>query len=162
MTTTIKGTITIVPNEMINANAITGRDRALKMYKKLGITIQSLDESPLVQVRTYDDILSENWSDHGVDLSKVPGYTGNDSQRWECLSKNWPSFLPAALFEGKKEGDTITLEGEGVKFELTLKQLGTKYAKGDFKTLLRKLLCLYYSEKSCNWRDTIWTEENVI
>ena len=155
----VKGEMFIIPNTLVNMNAVTGRDRAIKILNKLGITVHSMDETPMVQIRTKNE-LSQNWADHGVDLSKVPGYQDDDSQRWECLSKNWPTYFPAVLFEGKKEGDIVTLEGEGVKFEFTLKQLTNCYPqRGDFKTLLRKLLNLYYSEKECQWRDKVWTEK---
>lgn len=157
--TVIRGAMFIIPNGLHNANSLVGKERRLRILGKLGITIPSTMETPLVKIWTTDENLSENWSDHGVGLHKIPGCTDDISQEWECLSWNWPAFFPAALFEGKKEGETIILHGEGLTFEFKLEQLPHRYGdKGNFQTILRKLLHKYYSPEECEWRDKHWSE----
>ena len=174
MTNTVKGTMFIVPNSIVPLNGLLNKNSRMAVLKRLGIEIPSRSETPLVEIWTVDKApeapeiegnyrLSNNWSDHGVALYKVPGCTDpaqDEAHDSDCLSYNWPSHFPASLFEGKKEGDTITLEGEGVQFEFTLLQLETRYAyRGSFEKVLRELLHLYYSKEECAWRDKHWAEK---
>jgi hypothetical protein len=61
---------------------------------------------------------SENWSDHGVEIDGTWHRGG-----W------FPSYVPAYLFAGKKEGDTVEFEYDNIKFKVVLRQLAYRYKR---------------------------------
>lgn len=73
---------------------------------------------------------------------------GDENSNWCCHYEmpggdNFPSYLPVEIFEGKAEGDTITLETKWGTVELTLKQSGTRYGSyGKFESVLNRLIAL--------------------
>lgn len=106
--------------------------------KKFGITTELTDR--FVQVWILCDG-SDNLSDHGFNDEQLDALWPNGLAESEREYASAPSFLPISIFEGKKEGDSITLTTTaGVKWDIELCQLGYRYARfGKFEEVLAML-----------------------
>lgn len=91
----------------------------------------------------------DNLSDHGfskeqyAELFPKSGNALEESEDTFRYPRFAPCHLPIRLFEGKKEGDTITLTScDGVMWEIKLEQLPYRYGhRGPFEKCLRALMC---------------------
>lgn len=100
-----------------------------------GIDVK-LDDT-FVQVWIHADG-SDNLTDHGLDDEMIDELWPN-GERAACYA---PGYLPISLFEGKKEGDTVTFTTTaGVKLDVKLEQLPYRYGHfGTFENVLSRLV----------------------
>lgn len=78
----------------------------------------------------------DSWNNHGIpeDLMETIGLWP-DSKK--CF---FPELWPSSVFEGLKEGESITLSGNGFKIELTACQLDYRYkTHGSFEEVFLKV-----------------------
>ncbi|MFW6002278.1 MAG: hypothetical protein ACOCQD_02975 [archaeon] len=82
----------------------------------------------------------DNWADHGLPKSLKKGRTQRNYHLF-----NFPTFLPASLFAGKDDGDTIILEigPQKVPVSFQLDQLNTRYSSAGFKDTFERLMNLF-------------------
>jgi len=110
--------------------------------------IQLTPEDRLVQVWIHCNE-QDNLSDHGFNEDQYEELFPKSGNALEEAEDIWryprlaPDHLPVRLFEGKKEGDTITLTScDGVAWEIKLEQLPFRYGhRGPFEKCLRSLMC---------------------
>ena len=100
-----------------------------------GINVKLNDT--FVQVWIHADG-SDNLTDHGLDDEMIDELWPNGEQA-ACYA---PGYLPISLFEGKKEGDTVTLTTTAeVKLDVKLEQLPYRYGHfGTFEEVLGRLI----------------------
>ena len=134
----------IIPNEISEFKYHHWQEDKRKRLQALGI--EPNPDELMVQIWTSDNKeyltlpetpigLSDNWADHGVGLSEV------DPNINPLLERHWPTFWPASLFEGKKEGDEIILTAGEIEFHLVLVQTQARHSDyGKFEEALQLLL----------------------
>ena len=126
------GKLFIVPNSLWKFNSNDDFIAEIRKATLEDFGVKLSEGDILVQVWAYNEE-SDNWSDHGVKI-------GQDYKR----PGGFPSNLPVSLFEGLKEGDTITLNHEGEEIILTLSQRSARYSRfGGFHEVLNDLLSRY-------------------
>lgn len=132
MATTVKGIVFIVPNSLrgvknvFNPEQIEGKVKTIS--EKTGKEYDP-QTTVLVEVWAADD-QCDNWSCH---------YKRVDGEEIK-----FPTYLPVDLFEGKKEGDTVTFKWGKYDIELTLNQLDYRYRSfGAFEKVLDDLIDQY-------------------
>lgn len=152
----------IVPNGLVSkANAIAShflsdeewfaKDLSMQgAAKDLGSrwNLKITPEDRLVQVWIHCKE-QDNLSDHGFSYEQYEELFPKSGNALEESENIWryprlaPDRLPIRLFEGKKEGDTITLTScDGVEWEIKLEQLPYRYGhRGPFEKCLRALMC---------------------
>ena len=147
----IKANIFVIPKPVITLDncTITYKARAEKIMQACGVPIVNWNNEKLIEVwfctpGSYDS----NWVDHRID-----GY--DELRGWKPLM----GCLPASIFEGKDDGDAITIDlpitnkrgvlyernkddWATVKVQLILDQKNSRYKRyGSFAETLKKLGC---------------------
>ena len=162
MKTITNASMFIVPNGLVSkANTIGSHFLSNEEWFKKDLCMQGTAKdladrwhillSPkdrLVQVWIHCEE-QDNLSDHGFDEEQYEELFPKSGKALEESVDIWryprlaPDRLPIRLFEGKKEGDTITLTScDGVDWEIKLEQLPFRYGhRGPFERCLRALMC---------------------
>ena len=107
--------------------------------------IEPKDEDIMLQVWITSE-QCENWNDHQGGFQKVLGLL--TTIKWEdsregLLLGYFPTYYPATIFAGKKEGDEVTLNCPeyGVQIVLTCRQKNYRYSMfGRFEEVFRKVV----------------------
>lgn len=162
MKTITNASMFIVPNSLVSkANMLASHFLSNEEWFEKDLcmkgTAKDLKDRWNIQL-TPDDRLVQVWI-HCEEQDNLSDYGFNDEQYEELFPKSgnaleesedsWryprlaPCHLPIRLFEGKKEGDTITLTScDGVEWEIKLEQLPYRYGhRGPFEKCLRSLMC---------------------
>lgn len=131
MSNIIKAHVFIIPNALQSVS-----DRKTLSYDS---TCERVEEVYGIKLND-DDLLVQLWT-----LDPDGGTSGQNN--FEChgvkqdRTKMFPYCGPAKLFQGKKEGDTVTFTGCYGTFEVTLKQKGYRYERfGEFHEVLDDLV----------------------
>ena len=141
----LEGDVFIIPNSLLGPKSVltqTSKDILCKTNEFFGFD----PESPLVQIwATGMDV--DNWGSH-----RSPKEIGEEAEKEirNISGKRagyFLDYLPAALFEGKKEGDTVTFQIKDTSVSLTLRQKGYRYRRfGSFEETLSLLETRYKAE----------------
>ena len=93
-------------------------------------------EEPMIQVWATNNEC-DNFTDHLAGYARMIGIPLEDRRK-----NKFPTHLPYSLLKDLKEGDTLKLQRkDGVKFELEISQLTTRYPYyGSFEEVLEKLV----------------------
>ena len=126
----IVGDVFIIPN--INGTFEKcpdfAQESAQRRLTSLGLDLQFEPDDTIVETWCCNSG-SDNWHCHGL-----------KPERGATLSVgSFPTYFPARIFKGKKEGDTVTIHSTvlNMDFELTLNQLAYRYRRfGPFEEAL--------------------------
>lgn len=154
----------VIPNSIALANEFFNPaemvDHIISMNAVNNITTDPY-KTPLVQLWWHsDDLHTDNIARHGFCIfdNEDGGLNSTIFQNRIRFQMSWLEYVPAALFEGHKEGDVIDLkfshtfdncygpDGSGTVtadfiFHTKLDQLGARYRRfGNFEDILGKLM----------------------
>jgi hypothetical protein len=107
-------------------------------YKINGKPVEFNVDEQLVQVWVSGGT-SENWADHGLPTEL---YSLEMIQKGELplYATRLPTFIPAKMLEGVKEGDILTFELNGKTAEVTASQQGYRYQSfGNFEEVFKQV-----------------------
>jgi hypothetical protein len=91
---------------------------------------------PETRIGEISDKGSSNWRSHGL-------YLDDGTYIKYALAE----YVPAAMFDGKKEGDVVNFTFEGVDYEVELAQSKGRYAKfGKFEDVFEEHVLRYSPE----------------
>ena len=126
----ITGDVFIIPNinDKFSECPDFSKGSIQRRLDSLGLGIKFEDNDTMVETWCCNKE-SDNWHCHGLKL-----------ERGATLSVgSFPTYFPARIFKGKKEGDTVTIHSTvlNVDIELTLNQLAYRYKRfGPFEEVL--------------------------
>lgn len=110
--------------------------RVNEQYKNLGADtkFQFIDGDTPIQVWITDD-RKDNWQSHGLPHDLCKECAGDDQ-----YDEYAPSYIPARLLKGMKEGDTIDISFNGTTVTVTACQLDYRYRSfGSFEEVVAKM-----------------------
>lgn len=160
MNTLKNSSLFIVPNSLMSKESDLW-DVPLSPYsarlEKIDFKMRTKELAPFGIKTTLDDTFvqvwihcegSDNLTDHGFDEDQIKElFPSKDLHELIEQDRHYsyssaPGFLPIHLFEGKKEGDSITLTTEdGVEWSIKLEQLPYRYGHfGRFEDVLARLI----------------------
>lgn len=137
----ISGNVFIIPNSAANISGTKGNficEKGKSFF--IEHTIKNIHE---VLTVPKDEIYIEIWAFS----------PDNNKSNWTCHSEmpgqeNFPNYLPAKLFKGKKEGDTIEFLSKWGTIRLKLTQQGYRYQQfGNFEDVLEYVTWLSKREE---------------
>lgn len=153
---TINLDIFIIPNRIGTFRSLSFYDSDSKVYiNQLGdLNMIPENEDKMIQIWLTDTLPKDdprhcdNWINDSPRIGKCIQETKppkNLSYYWEedgDIIINFPSILPASLFEGKMEKESISLTTvNGIKYVLRLNQKSYRYrTQGLFEEVLAKLI----------------------
>lgn len=124
----IVGDIFIIPNHPLKLSSQKGYWEP-RQYENFHKSVHDVVDCP------EDDTYLEVWC-------CTPD---NPNSNWQCHyempdGRNFTNYLPAKLFEGKKEGDKVVISTAWGEVELTLNQLNHRYGRfGTFEAVMERL-----------------------
>jgi hypothetical protein len=145
----VKGDIFIIPNVAEKFSSFSSTDWMRERSERL-IGIEPKDEDKMLQVWITSE-QCDNWQSNFAGCQKEIGLLKEtDEIEWEDkkgrearLLGYFPSYIPASVFAGKKEGDEINFHCPeyDVDIILTCRQKNYRYASfGNFEDVLRHVL----------------------
>lgn len=147
--TVVKGDVFIIPNMCNKFKTFPSHSREWIKERHSRLTgIEPKDEDIMLQVCITSEQCEkcENWNTLQGGFQKVIGLPTTieweDSREGRLLGY-FPSYYPASIFAGKKEGDEVTLNCPeyGVQIILTCRQKDYRYSMfGTFEEVFRKVV----------------------
>ena len=142
----VRGDVFIIPNICDRFETFPSDSREWIKEKHSHLTgIEPKDEDIMLQVWITSEECA-NWNDHQGGFQNVlglPTTTKWEDSREGRLLGYFPSYYPASIFAGKKEGDEVTLDCPeyGVQIVLTCRQRNYRYSRfGNFEEVFRKVV----------------------
>lgn len=148
----IKGDVFIVPNYASELNDFPEHNQDWFKEKLSRLTgIEAEKEERMIQLWITSNTC-DNWQDRFAGFQKIIGILNTESEeiKWENrrgrearLLGYFPRYFPSKIFEGKNEGDIVTLDCPEyeVVIELSCKQLDYRYKNfGRFEEAFKYVL----------------------